>query len=71
MITDTQDLKFRIGDVVRLASGSPAMTVQCVQIEAITTCWFHDGELRSGDFLPEILRSNSERIASNTVATRG
>jgi uncharacterized protein YodC (DUF2158 family) len=39
------------GNVVRLNSGGPAMTVGQLVVASVWTCqWFHGTELRSGEF---------------------
>jgi uncharacterized protein YodC (DUF2158 family) len=53
--------KWKPGDVVRLASGGPDMTVQTVNEkkggnESVECVWFNqDGKVVENDFLPETL----------------
>lgn len=46
--------KFKVGDVVRLKSGSPAMTLLSWESDVITCCWFPLGSLVpfGGGYLP-------------------
>ena len=51
--------EFEPGDVVRLKSGGPLMTVDSVGCRnKVRTDWFDDATLRSGDFAPEELIKN-------------
>jgi len=44
-------MSFQTGDVVRLKSGGPNMTVrEQYPSGSVFTNWFHDGELKSGSF---------------------
>lgn len=53
--------KWKPGDVVRLASGGPDMTVQAVNekkggVESVDCVWFNqDGKVVENDFPPETL----------------
>ena len=47
--------KFKIGDVVRLNSGGPAMTVTCVDSDRVTCAWFDEAIYRDGTFHPACL----------------
>ena len=55
------DQEFKIGDVVRLKSGGPAMTVSHVETGAnsvdgqpyLTCVWFDDGKERDGTYHPD------------------
>ncbi len=62
-VAESMSQDFEIGTVVRLRSGSPAMTVvnPFGAEEKIETCWFHDGELRRGLFLAETLTNGNIR----------
>jgi uncharacterized protein YodC (DUF2158 family) len=52
---------FTPGTVVRLKSGSPAMTVSVTfDNGAIRTFWFHNGELREGNFPACTLRDEND-----------
>lgn len=46
------------GDLVRLRSGGPDMTVSKIAElhNAVVAVWFHDGELREGVFDPVLLK---------------
>jgi uncharacterized protein YodC (DUF2158 family) len=56
------------GDIVYLKSGGPAMTFVGKVIDGRSRCqWFVDGELKWGDFLPEVLQQHPVRIALMTV----
>jgi uncharacterized protein YodC (DUF2158 family) len=45
--------KFAVGDVVRLKSGGPKMTVNLVEDDVVSCVWFVDTEeLLHGDFDP-------------------
>ncbi|MGI9250418.1 MAG: YodC family protein [Pseudohongiellaceae bacterium] len=49
--------QFKVGDVVRLKSGSPRMTVINVRGDEVTTEWFDVGEnkLKNHTFSPDAL----------------
>ena len=49
--------KFKVGDVVRLKSGGPNMTVLANEedIDFIICQWFDGEELKDGNFSPESL----------------
>ena len=50
-------MTFRIGDVVRLVSGSPPMTVTRVLLASIEVSWFDDaGHLQQSKFPMEVIR---------------
>lgn len=55
-------MRFMVGDVVRLLSGSPAMTVVFVAADtrAVRAEWMVDGELRSHNFHVKSLRFDVE-----------
>ena len=38
------------GDIVRLRSGSPSMTVERTSDRMVECAWFVDGQLRTGSF---------------------
>lgn len=42
--------EIRVETVVRLRSGSPAMTVVSVSGQSAFCEWFHDGQVRRGEF---------------------
>ena len=51
---------FKEGDVVRLKSGGPNMTVNGVQGDAIEVTWFEDGKkLKTSVFSNEVLIASS------------
>ena len=37
-------MKFSIGETVRLASGGPVMTVECVVADGVCVVWFEDAK---------------------------
>ncbi len=46
----------RVGDVVRLRSGGPDMTVECLRGMGLVECvWFHEGRRDAGQFLVQTL----------------
>lgn len=50
---------FKEGDVVRLKSGGPNMTVNGVQADAIEVTWFEDGKkLMTSVFSNEVLEAS-------------
>lgn len=51
---------FEIGDVVRLKSGGPMMTIVDKQINNLVCVWFHNGEQGSHIFPPEVLCTEEE-----------
>ena len=54
-------MAFKIGDVVKLKSGGPAMTVMKVDdfgTRTVIKCtWFAESKIERGDFPPEVLLS--------------
>ena len=51
----TQMGKFNIGDVVKLKSGSPKMTVELVETDQITCIWFDSEGVKRASFHPETI----------------
>jgi uncharacterized protein YodC (DUF2158 family) len=52
---------FKDGEIVRLRSGGPQMTVQNNRKDRVVCCyWFRDGELLNDAFQPEAL----ERVSA-------
>lgn len=48
--------ELRVGDIVRLASGSPKLTVEAVKDMGRVECvWFKDAEARRTTFVREML----------------
>ncbi|MEM0936643.1 MAG: DUF2158 domain-containing protein [Pseudomonadota bacterium] len=46
----------KIGDVVRLRSGGPAMTVEVpISADVLVCCWFHEGRRMNAMFRVEML----------------
>ena len=66
-------LKYKVGDVVRLKSGGPAMTVVCADYggnEATFCTWFGmNGKSRSRGFPHETLVSASVSRSPNDAST--
>lgn len=50
------------GDVVRLKSGSPGMTVEAVSGRSVSCAWFVDGALRNGSFDVDALMMNEQKV---------
>lgn len=50
-----EKVKFNVGDVVRLVSGGPSMTVEAVRGDSVTCVYFSDGGLNRNNFCPECL----------------
>ena len=50
------EVKFEVGDVVRLKSGVPPMTVGCIQEDIVNCAWFCEDEVRSERFHLLMLR---------------
>ncbi len=71
--SENQEIQFKSGDVVRLKSGGPKMTVHSVDgfdpILAVIDCrWFVGGEIKGANFLPETLKM--ERSAMSQAKER-
>lgn len=50
------ECSMNIGDIVKLKSGSPNMTVCCYTYEKLVPCrWFDGGELKTAAFLVDTL----------------
>ena len=51
-------MQFKIGDVVKLKSGGPDMTVKEINTENryITCVYFYNGDLRMAIIYPEVLK---------------
>lgn len=47
--------QWKVGDVVRLKSGGPSMTVEYLDLEtqSVGCVWFHDQEKKTGSFPAE------------------
>lgn len=53
--------KYKIGDIVRLKSGGPSMTVDAVRDDGDIFCyWFAGNKLESGRFDPEAIGLEDE-----------
>jgi len=62
-------MSFNVGDVVRLNSGSPAMTVERGDYddrapagsdrEDVRCCWFHEGRIQHGEFRAAMLEADN------------
>ena len=52
--------KFKLGDTVKLKSGSPLMTINVIRGEYATCSWFISGEQKSGRFHVDALMKASE-----------
>jgi uncharacterized protein YodC (DUF2158 family) len=49
-------VRMRVGDVVRLRSGGPDMTVECLRGAGLVECvWFNEGRREGGQFLTQTL----------------
>lgn len=46
---------FSVGDVVKLKSGGPKMTVVSVEADLVDCSWFKNEELMHGSFVPDSL----------------
>jgi uncharacterized protein YodC (DUF2158 family) len=58
--------KFKVGDVVQLASGGPTMTVvgpSLTNKKQVKCQWFVKDEVRTGEFLEDALVTPSSGIA--------
>lgn len=54
------EASFRVGDVVRLRSGGPAMTVECLRGGGLVDCvWFSEGHKLTTFFLVATLEPAS------------
>jgi len=54
-------MRWKIGDVVRLKSGGPSMTLQAIVPSGGVVCsWFDGGKLTSQSFAPEALVEASQ-----------
>lgn len=49
--------KLKTGDVVKLKSGGPTMTVSSATDEKIECAWFVDGTVQHSSFTPDTLKS--------------
>lgn len=63
-------MNWKVGDVVQLKSGGPAMTVTYYgpgfSRDTIVTCqWFVNNEQKSGDFPPEALKAYEGSSTTN------
>jgi uncharacterized protein YodC (DUF2158 family) len=71
----TQAATFKTGDIVRLVSGGPAMTISEVAHNYIAVDWFEDGKLKSHSFSPAqlvllpVAEMTSEQL--QIIANRG
>lgn len=64
-------MKFTIGDVVTLKSGSPRLTVTKIINEAVTCACFRDGEVKTFEFPMEALEPLClPGLASSSLAAR-
>ena len=52
---EMSDSKFNVGDIVKLKSGGPEMTVEDVGEDAISCVWFADTEIGRSKFLEATL----------------
>jgi uncharacterized protein YodC (DUF2158 family) len=53
---EMSDSRFNVGDIVKLKSGGPEMTVEDVGGDAISCVWFTDAEIGRSKFLEETLQ---------------
>ncbi len=68
-------MTFKVGDLVKLKSGGPMMTVTRVDsfgIRTIVRCtWFADSKKEQGEFPPEALVSPPPIVKKKVNVTRG
>lgn len=50
---------FQVGDLVKLKSGSPLMTVSFVDEKWVRVRWFQDGQFRKEEFIFAILEKQA------------
>ncbi len=59
--------KLKTGDVVKLKSGGPSMTVSAATEETIECAWFVDGTIQHSSFTPGSLKAfhgkNGEKLS--------
>jgi uncharacterized protein YodC (DUF2158 family) len=58
----SQAASFNTGDLVRLRSGSPLMTVQSVQADQVNCVWMQDGVVVSGTVPSVVLQAFPRRM---------
>lgn len=61
---------FSIGDVVRLRSGGPQMTVHGVSAEAVSGTWFKGLTVQAAIFQPETLAHVTDEAAPKKRAKK-
>jgi uncharacterized protein YodC (DUF2158 family) len=52
------EMNFEVGDIVRLRSGSPALTVSHVMGSSVMVHWFNEGAVNNYQFPKAILEPN-------------
>ncbi len=60
--------EFKPGDVVKVKSGGPAMTVERITSNQVVCQWFVGADLKGGVFAPEALEP-AGKVPSYRVAT--
>ena len=58
---------FEIGEVVKLKSGGPSMTVESVAAEKVTVCWFEKERLRRELLHPQTLDQDLQHIMRQLI----
>jgi uncharacterized protein YodC (DUF2158 family) len=59
--------EFQVGDIVRLKSGGPLMTIEAIQDDednAILCVWFCENEKKADSFIPETLIKDEGLLSS-------
>ncbi len=52
--------EFEVGDVVRLKSGSPSMTIESIDAEGINCAWFVNDEVHYNYFNKEMIAKDGD-----------
>jgi len=54
------DQTFKVGDIVELKSGGPAMTIVSIQDDKYSCTWFYENTRKSDLFKKEIVEKSSK-----------